>query len=232
MRLRELLPVAIAAWTSVVVAAEPSAPPMLSMCEISVDPPFELSEYDRRLLRRGCFERLPEFMADLHGDPAHAGPFDLHLQVMRIEQFADHLDPGADNANSGVTIAPGSDFFGTHTITFSAPTSGLSLELVDVEVASVLESVEVRVYASASGGSPLHTVTSVGGSPGTGDGIRTPIALTGFAGDATVRRIEVQRLTGPVGSNAGFAVDNVEYVLGSVLVQPSTWRAVKAVYGE
>jgi hypothetical protein len=139
---------------------------------------------------------------------------------------------GADNANSGVTIAPGSDFFGTHTITFSAPTSGLALELVDVEVGSQTETVQVRVYASVSGGSPLHTVTLVGGSSGTGDGIRTPIALTGFAGDTTVRRIEVQRLTGAVGSNAGFAVDNVEYVLGSVPVQPSTWQAVKAVYGE
>jgi len=33
-------------------AAEPGAPPMLSMLEITVDPPFELSEYDRRLLQK------------------------------------------------------------------------------------------------------------------------------------------------------------------------------------
>jgi len=76
-------------------AKESPAPPMLSALEIAADPPLELNEYDRRLLQNGCLQRLPEVMSDLQGDPAHVGPYDVLLQVTKIEALAEHLDPKA-----------------------------------------------------------------------------------------------------------------------------------------
>jgi hypothetical protein len=69
-----------------------AAPPALSMLEISAQPPIELSAYDRRLLQNTCVAQVEGILADLRGDPAHTGPYDLQLQVVGIEPVVEHLD--------------------------------------------------------------------------------------------------------------------------------------------
>jgi hypothetical protein len=104
---------------------------------------------------------------------------------------------GPDNANSGATVADDNPNLNhTMSVTFASPVGGLSLEAADVELATTTESVEFRVFDVPSGGTPLQTVVVAGGDPGTGDGTRKLVNLSGFAGDTTIRRVDIRRLTG------------------------------------
>lgn len=134
---------------------------------------------------------------------------------------------GADHANSGATIAYPDNTFGTTVITFGGPVSGLDLELVDVEVGTATEIVQVRAYDSASGGALLHTVTVTGGDPGTGDGRRKLVVMSGFTGDTNIHRLEVEKLAGPGGARPGIAIDNIRYEEVPTPVLRHTWGDVK-----
>ncbi len=140
---------------------------------------------------------------------------------------------GADNANSGATAGDVSlNLNHTMSVTFADPVGGLSLEAADIELASTTESVQFQVYDAPSGGTLLHTVVVTGGDPGTGDGIRKLVVLSGFAGDTTIRRLDAKRLTGPVGTNRGWAMDNISYTATPTATEPTAWGLIKSLFTE
>jgi hypothetical protein len=140
---------------------------------------------------------------------------------------------GPDNANSGATASQVDPALGSPMIvTFAVPVGGLSLEAVDIEVASVTESARFRVYDTPAGGMLLQTVVVTGGDPGTGDGLRKLVVLSGFAGDTSIRRLEIVKLAGPVGTNPGWAIDNITYGAAPTATQGTRWGSVKAEFSE
>ncbi len=59
---------------------------------ISVEPPLELSAFDRHLLQESCIERLPRLVAQLDSSSAHFGDYEAHVHVLAAEQIVEHLE--------------------------------------------------------------------------------------------------------------------------------------------
>lgn len=126
---------------------------------------------------------------------------------------------GIDDANSGNTLTS-STVGGTVSITFSTNIQDLQFYAVDVEVGSVTEEFYARVYDADD--NLLHSITLIGGDPGTGDGLLTLINFsTGFTGTDSIRRLEFEGFGVLTAGTTGYAVDNFSYSL--VPVPAAVW---------
>ena len=115
---------------------------------------------------------------------------------------------GIDDALSGNTLKSASNG-STVVFTFSTDIKDLQLYAVDIEIGTVTEVFEARVYDA--GDNLLHTITLTGGDPGTGDGLLALVDFsTGFTGSGSIRKLEFEAITSP-STLPGYAVDDLSY---------------------
>lgn len=134
---------------------------------------------------------------------------------------------GADDANSGPTIATRVIQQGSMNINFAAPVENLSVDLADVEVGGVTEIVRLTIFTP--GGTQIGApITITGGDPGTGDGVLTPVAFTGASG---IGRLEVLAdfVPDPEATLRGWALDNLAFTcVLPTATESVTWGRLKS----
>ncbi len=132
-----------------------------------------------------------------------------------------------DDAGTGDSLRPFTKF-GTVSFLFPEAATQVSIDMLDVELGSVQETVNLSLFSDVDGTNLVASLVYIGPSGGAGDGTAITVALANTVG---ALRLDVTKLTGPVGSDtSGYAMDNLTFDIPDVPL-PASLPLLAAGFG-